>query len=360
MSKFFYVSFYNDIVIDDSQTSQQTGWSSQKILDKIIEYRITKLESLSDVDVSTKKDKQVLIYSQDMNKFTTMDIGDISQGSGLSLQQRNIMGAIGTEENPQEVDLEINTVDFKMPQVNVLKFVIGDENVIKTLNTFSNSENTSFQTDDYIELDDTAHLKTTYDNVMQYERDLDNGTEVSCNIDKSIFKSIDSFEDNTDGVDNVIQINAIPFDRILTPLEDINLSYVENIDYFNIAGQGNNLKIICSIDSGTTWNTFNTDHWENIDFTIEAMKSKGITLSVFNAINSTYWNLLNTNKKIRFAYLLSMDDINDNENVDNLNLQYDGQGKWIQAKESEYDVAYASNSILQVFLKITGDVKINY
>jgi hypothetical protein len=93
---------------------------------------------------------------------------------------------------------------------------------------------------------------------------------------------------------------------------------------------------------------------------VDDVKTKGIDIATFNAINSTYWNLFNTNKKIRFAYLLAMDSISDPENIDNLELQYDGKGKWLEAKENEYDVEYVSNTVLQVLLKFSGDVKINY
>ena len=58
--------------------------------------------------------------------------------------------------------------------------------------------------------------------------------------------------------------------------------------------------------------------------------------------------------------MLSMNDISDVENIDNLNLEYDGLGKWVQAKETDYDVVYASNTILQVFIKFSGDIKINF
>lgn len=360
MSKFFYVTLYNDVVLDDSQTSNVTGWSSQKILEEILNYRITRFESLEDVDVTNKKNKQVVVFSSDSNKFTTVDLGDIGEETGLALRQRVVMGVNGTEENPQEIDLDINTIDFKVPRVNVLKFVIGDENTIKTLNTFNNAENSSFINDDMILLDDKAHLKTKYDYQMNFEKDLSEGKVLSCDFDKSIFKDIDSFEDNMDGVNHVITANAIPPDRFLMPNNDINLSYVNNIDYFKITGTGINIKIVCSVDSGQTWKTFNIDHWEDINLTIDSVKAKGIDLDVFNAINDQYWNLLNKNKKIRFAYLFYMDSIDDVEEVDILELQYDGVGKWVQASEDTYDVVYESNSILQVFIKFEGDIKINY
>lgn len=349
------------LLADDSQTSNETGWSSQHILDEITANRANKFESLDDVNVANKQDKQIVVYSADQQKFTTVDLQNIGDGAGLGLNQVSKMGVTGSTTTPYEVDIPINTVDFKVPRVNVLQFQQGDQNVIKTLNSFSNSESNDFQLDDMVSFDDTVHLKTEYDYPMAYENDI--GTEnqeYSCEIDKSIFKSIEDIEEYIDGVNEILTLTAIPPDRLLIASGDKDLSYVQNIDYFKLTTTGNNLKIVCSIDGGTTWKTFNTDHWEDINLTVEDVRAKGIDISTFNAINSTYWNLLNTNKKIRFAYLLSMDNISDTENIDNLDLQYDGQGKWVQALENTFDVVYVSNTQLQVFIKFSGDLKINY
>ncbi|MFC0903889.1 signal peptidase II [Clostridium sp. MT-14] len=360
ISKFFVG--YIEVILDDSQISQATGWSSQKILDEIIQHRVTKFEELSDVNVVNKQDKQVVIYSEDEDKFTTMDIGDIGENRGLNLNQISKMGITGSVDTPYEVDIPINTIDFKVPRVNVLKWQpSAEQDVIKTLNSFSNSELNDFEPDDMIVFDDTAHLKTEFEYQMQYIGDIGtDNKEYGCEIDKSIFKNIDDIQEEENGVDKYLILTAIPLDRLLIASGDKDLSYVDNIDYFKITGSGGNLKIIASVDSGVTWKTFNADHWEDINLTVDDVKAKGIDISTFNVINSTYWNLLNTNKKIRFAYLFSLDDIADIENVDNLDLEYDGKGKWLEVKESEYDVEYASNTVAQVFLKFSGDVKINY
>ncbi|WP_195603740.1 signal peptidase II [Clostridium tyrobutyricum] len=362
MSEFFSVTLNKDVVLDDSQTSQATGWSSQKILDEIIQHRVTKFEGLDDVNVVNKQDKQVVVYSGDEKKFTTVDLQNIGDAAGLSLKQISKMGVVGSTSAPYEVDIPIDTMDFKVPKVNVLKYQpSADQNVIKTLNSFSNSESDDFMPDDMIVFDDTVHLKTKYDYQMKYAGDI--GTdykEYSCEIDKSIFKDIEDIQENSDGVDEMLTLTAIPPDRLLTANGDKDLSYVENIDYFKIVATGDNIKIICSIDEGQTWKTFNADHWEDINLNVEDIKEKGINVTTFNVINSIYWNLLNTNKKIRFAYLLSMDSILDTENIDNIELQYDGKGYWLEAKESEYDVVYKSNTVLEVLLKFSGDVKINY
>ncbi|OAA91273.1 hypothetical protein [Clostridium ljungdahlii] len=361
MSEFFNITLNKDVVLDDSATNSSTGWTGQHILDEIIAHRITKFEGLDDVNVANKQDKQVVVYSADMKKFTTVDLQNIGDAAGLSLKQISKMGITGGTSSPYEVDIPINTVDFKVPRVNVLQFKQGDQNVIKTLNSFSNSESSDFEPDDMIAFDNTVHLKTSYDYQMKDEGAIgSNNEEYSCEIDKNIFKEIDDIEESVDGVSEILTVTAIPPDRLLIASGDRDLSYVQNIDYFKLTGTGNNLKVVCSVDGGTTWKTFNMDHWEDISLTMNDVKTKGIDMSIFNAINSTYWNLLNANKKIRFAYLLSMNSISDTKSIDNLDLQYDGQGKWVQAKETDYDVVYVSNTQLQVLIKFSGDIKINY
>ncbi|OAA92992.1 hypothetical protein [Clostridium coskatii] len=361
MSEFFNVTLNKDVVLDDTATNSSTGWTGKHILDEIIAHRVTKFEGLDDVNVANKQDKQVVVYSADEKKFTTVDLQNIGDAAGLSLKQISKMGIVGSVSAPYEVDIPINTVDFKVPRVNVLQFQQGDQNVIKTLNSFSNSESSDFQPDDMIAFDNTVHLKTSYDYQMKDEGSIgSNNEEYFCEIDKSIFKEIDDIEESVDGVSEILTVTAVPPDRLLIASGDKDLSYVQNIDYFKLTGTGSNLRVVISVDGGTTWKTFNTDHWEDISLTMNDVKTKGIDMSIFNAINSTYWNLLNANKKIRFAYLLSMNSISDTESIDNLDLQYDGQGKWIQAKEDMYDVVYVSNTQLQVLVKFSGDIKINY
>lgn len=350
------------LLADDTKTSSEMGWSSQHTLDEITAHRVTKFESLDDVNVANKQDKQVVIYSANQQKFTTVDLQSVGDAAGLSLRQVSKMGVTGSTTTPYEVDIPINTVDFKVPRVNVLKYQpSADQNVIKTLNSFSNSESGDFQPDDMICFDDTVHLKTEYDYPMAYENYIGtDNQEYSCEIDKSIFKEIDDMEETIDGVNEIFTVTAIPLDRLLIAGGDKDLSYVQNIDYFKLTTTGSNLRVVISVDGGITWKTFNTDHWEDINLTVNDVKAKGIDIPTFNSINSTYWNLLNTNKKIKFAYLLSMDNISDVENIDELDIQYDGQGKWVQALESTFDVVYASNTVLEVLIKFSGDIKINY
>lgn len=361
MSEFFNVTLNKDIVLDDSQTSDSSCWSSSKTVQEIVENRITEFQSLSDVDVINKKDKQIIAYSEATGKFTTIDPTNIGGGSGSTvINQINRLGVVGTSTAPSTIDIPVNTVDFKVPTVNVLKFQTGQQNVIKSLNGFSASENIENVNDNMVVFDGTIRLKTQHDYNLTYDSDSTSYTGYSCDVDLSQFKIFSSCLNTQSGTDELFRLNAVPNDRLFSKSVDYDLSNASNIDYFNITGTGANVKIIVSIDEGNTWKTFNVDHFENIPYAVSDVKSKGISISTFNAIGSSYWNTLITTKKIRFAILFCMDSISDVQNMDLLSVQYDGLGSWVQAKPTEFDVIYASNTLLQIKIYFSGDIKINY
>ena len=355
MSKFFRVTLEKDVVIDDSVTNDFTGWSGDKILHEIERHRVTRFDQLDDVNVINKQDKQPVVYSADTGKFITVDWQAMADGAGLSLKQLVRMGVNGSVSSPVTIDVPISTLDFKVPKVNVLRFQLGTQNILKTQNSFSNGESNTFELDDMILFDGAVHLKNNFPIPLNYESDIDGYKEYSANLDESVYKSISSIAVNTSNTDYTLDINATPLDRLLIPTGDIDLSSASHIDYFNITATGN-LKIVCSVDSGLSWKTFKNNQWEDIaSLSVNDVNANGLTIADFKAISEVYWNLLITSNKIRFAYLLC-----DTVSIDELKIQYDGQGYWVEAKDSDYDVIYASNSLLQVKLYFAADVKINY
>ncbi|ARC85630.1 putative signal peptidase II [Clostridium argentinense CDC 2741] len=360
MSEFFNVVLDKDVVLDDSIISNKLGWTSEKIYKEIINKRITKFEELEDVDVVSKQDKQLVAYSEDTGKFTTIDSSEAGEITGVGLKQISKMGIVGSPTEPRIINISINTIDFKVPRVNVLRMDDGDKGIIVTKNSFTNGENNDFEADKYIQFDGKAYLKTEYYEKCDLLQDTSEGTEYMIEIDFDEFKSIEGLQFMEDGVMRKLKIKAIPHDRLLIPKGDMNLSNVRNIDYFKINGKGINIRIVCSADGGKTWKTFKSEKWVNINLELENVREKGMTIDLFNSINGVFWNELVTTKRIRFAYLFCIDTIDDVEELDELLLQYDSEGKWLQAKEDTFDVVYASNTLLQVFVKFSGDIKINY
>lgn len=357
MSKFFMVTLDN-VSLDDNVTNDHTGWTSEKILKEIYNHRITKFESLDDVNMVNKKDKQVVAYSIDTKKFVPVDLPSLYSDVGLGTRQLNKMGVTGTTTAPQIIDIPINTLDFKTPRINVLKFVLGTQNVVKTINTFASNEISAFKSDNMINFDGAAKLNTTINLTMSNEGIVEGIYtlyDVPLNMDD--FKTVSqvSIIDNT--TSQVLSMLGTSTDRLVMPLSDVDLSNADNIDSFTLTAT-DGIRVTCSVDGGITWKTFNSGagSWDNINPTVTDVAAKGISPTEFNVISNLYWNLLtSTTNKIRFAYLLK-----DTNSVDNISLQYDGKGFWVEAKDTTYDVAYASNTLLQVKLYFSGDVKINY
>ncbi|MHB9938956.1 signal peptidase II [Clostridium sporogenes] len=361
MSEFFNVTLDKDIILDDSVISNKTGWSSEKIQKEIIDKRITKFEELEDIDVTNKKNKQLVAYSEETGKFTTIDGIDAGEIVGAGMKQISKMGIVGSAETPRIVNIPVNTVDFKVPRVNVLRYdTENTQDLIAVKNEFTNDESNDFIDDNMMTFDDKAHLETNHISDFEVIKDTESFTEYSVNVDKTLFKKIEGFETFEDGVIQKLKTKAIPFDRLLIPKGDMNLSNVDHIDYFRLTANGNNIRIVCSVDSGNIWKTFSGEKWLDVNLNIDDVMKNGMNIATFNAINDVFWNELVTTKKIRFAYLFSMDSITDIEELDKLDLQYDGVGRWKQVKEDLYEVIYASNTLLQVECKFSGDIKINY
>lgn len=356
MSEFFNITINKDIVLDDSSISDKNGWTSEKIYKEIINKRITKFEELEDVDVVNRKDKQIVAFSSNTGKFTTIDGVEAGELTGTGLRQIEQIGVVGSPENPKIISIPINTTDFKVPKINLLKQEPGEQNVAIENEFLSND----FEEDKNIIFNNKIYFKLEHEFKYDVIEDTEKIREYSAIIDLDQFKIIDKFEEFEDGISKKIKLKAIPSDRILIPKYDLNLSHVEYIDYFELNAIGNNIRIICSIDGGKTWKTFKNEKWIDINLNLNDIKKNGMTKDLFNDINNMFWNELVTTKKIRFAYLISMDEINYIEELESLIIKYNEQGKWIQMKDTDFDVVYASNTLLQVYVKFDGNIKINY
>lgn len=163
MSEFFNVTLDKDIILDDSVISNKTGWSSEKIQKEIIDKRITKFEELEDVDVTNKKNKQLVAYSEETGKFTTIDGIDAGEIVGAGMKQISKMGIVGSAETPRIVNIPVNTVDFKVPRVNVLRYdTENTQDLISVKNEFTNDESNDFIDDKMMTFDGKAHLEINH------------------------------------------------------------------------------------------------------------------------------------------------------------------------------------------------------
>lgn len=163
---------------------------------------------------------------------------------------------------------------------------------------------------------------------------------------------------------NQLVLRATPRDRLVTPLEDINISNISSIKSFELNSTYTGLSkvaVVVSFDSGTTWYTWDISNsdWKPVALDVSIIKTEGITPDVLKSIDAISWDTLRgTSETIRFAYFIGMDSINDEFEVESLLSIFDMNGYWRHYKNADWE--YRSNKMLTVFLYDSGDFKINY
>ena len=162
----------------------------------------------------------------------------------------------------------------------------------------------------------------------------------------------------------VINVKYHPEPQLILPTGDIYLKMLDKIHNFTIysnKNQGGDIKIVFSVDSGNTWQTYNseTQEFEKIDITNMAeVREKGIEPDVFNAIEGK-WNEI-IESKIRFGYYIEQRSSDDIAEVDELEVEMDLHGRWRKAEHiKDYDYEYDNEHIYVSFLK-DGSYKVNY
>ena len=372
MSKFFQSKTYTEI--DDNNYSYLTTWSSNRTALEIENLKPKlRLGELDDVDVNGVNNDYVLTYSKDSNKYITIPFANLinSLGSNISssfkYEQIERLNCNGTINNPEIVTIPLQTTDFRLGQVNLLKQEYLDENIPMTLTEFNSGDKNNYLQNDFIIFDGNSKLETNYSedmiNVTSENSNIENASELTCIIDKSIFESYDNFkiDDNSNPIK--LTYNSIPKNKLLIQNMDYNLSLIKRLNTMTLTGIGNNIKIVSSVDSGITWKYFdiNTETFKDLsELNEENIKQYGNTIIDFNNINRR-WNYIIGEKKIRFAYLINMIDFNDTESLDKLELTYTENVSdiWVQEKENNYDVKI-TNTEMKIYIYTDGNFKINY
>lgn len=154
--------------------------------------------------------------------------------------------------------------------------------------------------------------------------------------------------------------------QLVVPTGDIRLDKVDKVIELQLKANDikEKVKIIYSTDSGETWKVkCNDDVWENIEVDInkiEDIREMGMTIDFFNTINDRWTEDVLKNGKIRFAYLLEIDDIKDISEVDQLNIKMSMYGMWeVVNNGKDYRYEYTNEEmIIRMFQD--GTYKINY
>jgi len=122
---------------------------------------------------------------------------------------------------------------------------------------------------------------------------------------------------------------AIPKGKVIKMLIDATFSESYIVDITNAIVIATNtgagiLKFIVSSDGGIEWKTWNGSAWEIINAdNSDDIKSKGMSVSVFQGITETQWTSLNiSNKKIRFAWYMEITSSTDVLKLKEIRVNY--------------------------------------
>lgn len=376
MSKFFQSKTYTEI--NDNDYSYLTTWSSNRTALEVENLKPKlKLGELDDVDANGVNNNYVVAYSGDSSKYITTSLANLissltnNVSSSFKYEQIERLDCNGTTNTPEIVTIPIQTTDFRLGQVNVLKQDILDENIPMVLTDFNSGDINNYIQNNFIIFDGNIKLKTDYSEEMintTFENTkILQGKEWTYKFDKNIFntnfESYDNFSIND--IFNSINLTykAIPKNQLLIQNMDYNLSVIKRLKTMTLTGTGVGIKIVSSVDSGITWKYFDID--AGIFRALNELNPTNInqygnTIRDFNLINRK-WNYIIASKKIRFAYLIEMENINDIVSLDKLELTYDVNisNIWTQEKEENYEVKI-TNTEMKVYIYTDGNFKINY
>lgn len=161
--------------------------------------------------------------------------------------------------------------------------------------------------------------------------------------------------------DGTLKLNAIPQDQIVKGNGDIDLSGIKRLDKIELVS--NNIKAALSFDSGVTWNTLVDGIWQSIDITnISEFNSKGMTNTLLAEVPGVKLEeLRGESDKLRLAYLLSQEELNNPAYTDSLSLKVTLSGKDTIAANSEWSYVLLDDlQILEYTFNQNGTYTINY
>jgi hypothetical protein len=162
-----------------------------------------------------------------------------------------------------------------------------------------------------------------------------------------------------------MKITSVPKPQLIKPKDDIVFRELSKVLDFQVTAAELNegkIRIIFSIDSGTTWMTYNEATQDFVEINgqdLDEIEENGIKISVFNSIKEK-WGDIVTKGKVRFAYYLKIDNLSDTAEIDELIATLNILGFWESTiHEEDYDYRY-DNVIIYIELYRDGSYKINY
>ena len=144
--------------------------------------------------------------------------------------------------------------------------------------------------------------------------------------------------------------------------KDCNTSDVDTISNISFTGDLTNVDVRFAVskDSGTTWQTYRSGVWKDIDITDkDDFLTNGYSLNNFTSIPKGDIKAY-LSKKIRFAFIIDQTGDKTATLIKSIKITVDLVGSWKHAKESQVEYEYVSDTDLKVTFLEDGDYKVNY
>lgn len=248
--------------------------------------------------------------------------------------------------------------DFLIKEDNKILGYKEKENLIVEVNE-ENYHHYAFSTSDLARLIEEGRLNLERQNILS----LYNRESLLLRGDKFLEGEILVSQDLNKENDPIAKAKGYLSPQLIKPLRDLPLFKVKEIKDMRIKAIDPKklIKIICSIDGGDTWKTYREGKLVDVDVdSVEDIRAKGLTVDEFNAISVNWNDILFTTNKLRFAYFLDLEDINDESHLDDLFVTIDMYGYWqSEIQEEDFDYYYTNQNLVIEFYK-NGTYKINY
>jgi len=231
-----------------------------------------------------------------------------------------------------------NPTTIQNISTSVLEYHANNSGVVKYNCDFNNSDSTSFNTitDQHLIFDGMMKQDNNIRSItMTNEGAIDTYNVYSTILDKSLFYKINSITESTVDSNEVLTVSGTYNPTLVQANSDISLVGIDRLSHITWTANVTNtskLLLIYSIDSGITWKGYDSVNHTVLNISnindLNEIINKGISITNSNAFTQTDLdNIRNNSPKIRFAYYIEKNNMNDILQNDKITLTVDMNGE---------------------------------
>ncbi|EQB4340376.1 hypothetical protein ACYJ2U_001730 [Clostridium botulinum] len=309
------------ILVGNSIGIEYLTKTDEEISNDIIDRKELICKALSNKGIIATKSDELSTYANKINS--------IVQNSQIKNTKLNI------KKGETKQIVLTNPTNIQNVCTSVLEYKAGGENVVKYDCGFNNGDSTSFEYAPNVIFDG----KMKQDNRVKNDffikiQETDSFIEHQYHIDKRLFHTLDKIENYEDDNIEKIKLTGTFFPVLIKASDDINLNGINKINKIIwVASDGDISKnrLIFSLDSGLTWESYDVENKIIIDVNVNNLsevENKGLTIEQVNSLTIEDLDILRDDSpKIRFGYYLEKNNAFDELSNDNISITVDMKGR---------------------------------